>query len=109
MKQITVLAKREPEPPGINARVTRVVRTLLMAHGENQGDIASVLGVTQAAVSNKMAGKTNWSLPDIEAMAEHFDVPASVMLEDSRNLIGGGFRRLNDEDPSLDETWEPVA
>lgn len=80
-------------PHLLQDNVSRVVKTLLTAHAQTQGDIAESLGMTQAAVSNKIAGKTRWSLDDIERLSAHFGVPAPVLLDDARNLIGGDAHR----------------
>ncbi len=79
----------------IQRNVTQVLRTLLLAHGEDQSDVAKALRVTQAAVSNKMAGKTRWSLDDVEALAEHFGMEdPGLFLNDPRALLSGiGFSK----------------
>lgn len=77
--------------------VSRVVRTLMTARAEDQGDLAHVLGVTQAAVSNKLTGKTRWSIDDLDRMAEHYGIragdflrgPADLLLPHRRNVDEG--------------------
>lgn len=74
----------------IQRNVTQVLRTLLLAYGERQEDVAAALGVTQAAVSNKMAGKTRWSIEDLAILAEHFGVDGpGRFLDDPRSLFAG--------------------
>lgn len=82
----------------LQSNVTQVLKVLLTAHGETQADVAEVLGVTQSSVSNKMAGKTRWSLDDIQRLTHHFELTSpSVFLEDARRLlIGGGVNMKKD-------------
>lgn len=71
----------------LNKAVTRVVKMLSAAWDENQGDIAGVLDMTQAAVSRKMSNKSNWHLDEIELLAAHYGVPPAAFLSDARHLV----------------------
>ena len=40
--------------------------------GENQKTLASLLGVTSATISRKLAGKIDWSIGEIDIICEHY-------------------------------------
>lgn len=51
-----------------------------------QKDLAQVLGITQPTLSSKLAGKTTWTLDDIEKVSSFFHVNPETLL-----VAGHGF------------------
>ena len=51
-----------------------------------QKDLAQVLGITQPTLSSKLAGKTTWTLDDIEKVSSFFHVKPETLL-----VAGHGF------------------
>ena len=41
-------------------------------HQHTQGDVANMLGLKQAAVSTRIAGKTKWSIGEISTLCNHY-------------------------------------
>lgn len=62
------------------ARVSAVVRVLLAAHHETHDELAAALGVSRPAVSQKLQGRTAWTLYDVDLLAYHFNVGHEVFL-----------------------------
>lgn len=73
--------------------VTKVVKALMALHQEKQADLAEVLGLGIGAVHDRMTGKTRWSLDDLAAMAEHWQVRAMDFLRDPQALLEQPMRR----------------
>jgi transcriptional regulator with XRE-family HTH domain len=57
------------------------VRDALRVRKIRQRDLAAVLGLSQPAVSNRLTGHTAFTLDELDAIAKHFDVPVSRLLE----------------------------
>lgn len=64
----------------LDAVVTGNVRDLMDDHHTTQVDLAAVLGISQPAVSNKLAGRSRWTLDDLEALADHYGIRSSDLL-----------------------------
>ena len=71
----------------LDERVGRVLLMLLGAAGEDQQDVAPVLGITPTAVSSRLKGRTPWRVLELEALAKHFDVPAEIFLRDPADVF----------------------
>lgn len=68
--------------------VTRNLRVLMAIRGiEGYATLAKTLGIDAASVSNKMRGKRQWNLDDIEKLAAEFRVPASALIGDVAALV----------------------
>ncbi|MFE2727095.1 helix-turn-helix domain-containing protein [Kitasatospora sp. NPDC059327] len=50
------------------------VAALLRATGESQGDLASGLGLSQAQVSRKLAGRCGWAVADLDRLSTHYGI-----------------------------------
>lgn len=80
---------------------------LLRLAGETQVDLIRALGVSKSTVSSWCAGDKMPRMDKIEALARHFDVPKSTLLEQDRapdvppdNFLAAFFREsrgLNDD------------
>jgi len=61
-------------------RMTTPLATMIREAGLTQGMVADALGVTQATVSRKIAGRSAWSVPELAQLAVLLDVtPADVL------------------------------
>lgn len=83
-------------------RVTRVVRTLMVAHAESQSDVAAALHIEQGPLSRKMSGQSRWSLEDLELLAVHFSIAPASFFEDPRDLVVGASPPLSGLVAALD-------
>jgi transcriptional regulator with XRE-family HTH domain len=63
------------------------VREALRSRGLRQQDVASVLGLSQASVSDRLTGKTPFTLKDLERIAEHLGIPVAELLEPPATLV----------------------
>lgn len=79
------LATLTPRQMGIST----IVRVLLAARGMTQSDLADQLGLHKTQVGQSLHGKRRWTIEDLEAMAEVFDVPVSRFFEDPEVLFPG--------------------
>ena len=41
-------------------------------NGETQDDLGKILGVSRTTINNKMTGRSNWKINEIEAICEHY-------------------------------------
>lgn len=48
--------------------------------GVTQSQLASHLGMAQAAVSRRLRGETSWRVDELQAVADFLDVPVSALL-----------------------------
>lgn len=59
------MGRRRSAYPNLAAEMRR--------HGETQGDLARLLGFkTQAPISLRMCGKTEWTLHEVECISSHY-------------------------------------
>ena len=63
-----------------NAWIGERVHTLMWRSGRTQTQLASVLGVDQGSVSNRLRGKTAWTVVDLLAVAAWLDVPVTELM-----------------------------
>ncbi|WP_415111433.1 helix-turn-helix domain-containing protein [Propioniciclava sp.] len=63
------------------ARVAANVRVEVTRKGWRQKELAAALGVTQAAVSLKWRGRREWSLSDLQDVAEALDVTVESLVQ----------------------------
>lgn len=75
------------------------VREALRARGIHQQEIAPVLGLSQPAVSDRLRGRTPFTLADLDRLAAHLGVTVPQLLEPPQLLVD------DDEGPS-DESGE---
>ena len=75
--------------------VTTNMKVAMAITNVYQKDLAKVLGITQPTLSSKLAGKTTWTLDDIERASDFFHVKPEAFL-----VAGHGFEpwtSLNDD------------
>ncbi|MFJ6347860.1 acyltransferase [Streptomyces sp. NPDC054835] len=64
------------------------VSALMTRTGERQGDLAAGLGQSQAQVSRKQAGKSHWSLEDVDLLAAHYGLHPLDVLAGPTHAVG---------------------
>lgn len=67
-------------PQGRQRLISRTVRVYLAAHDETHADLALVLGLSRPAVSQKLADRIRWTLPDLERLADHYGTAVDTFL-----------------------------
>jgi len=63
--------------------VTTAIRVEMTRHRLTQRDLATALGVTQATVSSRMNGHTDWSLGELRVIAEALGMSLVDLLADA--------------------------
>lgn len=61
--------------------VTRTVRHLMVHLNETQADIGQVLGLKGPSVSLRMTGRRQWSLSDVDKLAQHWGCQSWDVLQ----------------------------
>jgi transcriptional regulator with XRE-family HTH domain len=66
------------------ANISRNVKVYMAERGiRSQVELAALTGLHQTSISKALAGVRRWSLDDLDILAEQFDVPVSLLLEDT--------------------------
>lgn len=68
-------------------KIGRVVAYLRRAKGMSQGDLAAVLGLSRASITNMEVGRQTISLQQFDVLRRYFEVSADQLL-DTANLPG---------------------
>lgn len=67
--------------PGLtNAELGARVREALRAEGRTQTELATALGITQAAVTRRLTGRIAWKVTDLAPTAELLGVTVPQLL-----------------------------
>lgn len=61
--------------------VGRNVRAEMIRRGRTQDALASRLGLSQAAVSKRLNGRTPWDVNELAAIAALLEVPLATLLD----------------------------
>lgn len=69
------------------AAASAAVREALRARGIRQSDAARVLGLSQPALSDRLRGRTPFTLADLDALAAHLGVTVAELLEPPAELV----------------------
>lgn len=64
----------------LEAMVNETIRLLMTRTGKRQVDVAEVLGITRASLSQRLLGNSNWKLNDLPKVARFFGVTATELL-----------------------------
>ncbi|MFJ6385901.1 helix-turn-helix domain-containing protein [Kitasatospora sp. NPDC092039] len=56
------------------------VAALMHATGETQADLGAGLRVSQAQISRRQSGRSDWSLADLDALARHYALRVPDLL-----------------------------
>ncbi|WP_327389111.1 helix-turn-helix domain-containing protein [Streptomyces sp. NBC_01207] len=73
---------------GVEDLLRLTVAALMTRTGERQNDLADGLGLSQAQVSRKQAGRQHWSLEDVDGLAEHFGLHFLDLLAGPTHAVG---------------------
>lgn len=68
--------------------------------GEKQGELAEALGMTDYQLSRRLNGKARWSPDELQAVAEHFELPSVGLLfmtptQLLDRLRASGYKQVN--------------
>lgn len=66
----------------LDQTVARNVANAMEAAGENPSSLARAVGIHRTTLTNKLTGKFSWKTPEIAALAGHFDIKPSDLMED---------------------------
>lgn len=64
------------------------VAALMARTGERQNAVADALGLSQAQVSRKQAGRQHWSLEDVDGLAAHYRLHVLDLLAGPTHAVG---------------------
>ncbi|KOU26174.1 acyltransferase, partial [Streptomyces sp. WM6349] len=64
------------------------VAALMTRTGVRQNVVAEALGLSQAQVSRKQAGRQHWSLEDVDGLAAHFGLHVLDLLAGPTHAVG---------------------
>ncbi|MFE5523520.1 helix-turn-helix domain-containing protein [Streptomyces virginiae] len=73
---------------GVEDLLRLTVAALMTRTGERQNDLADGLGLSQAQVSRKQAGRQHWSLEDVDLLAKHFGLHVLDLLAGPTHAVG---------------------
>ncbi|MFF5639808.1 helix-turn-helix domain-containing protein [Streptomyces sp. NPDC012825] len=68
------------EPEGLESQLNETVRLLMTRTGRRQVDVAEVIGITRASLSQRLLGKSGWKLDDLPLVADYFGVTVCELL-----------------------------
>jgi transcriptional regulator with XRE-family HTH domain len=69
------------------AAVAATVREVLKARGLSQQEAAPIFGCSQQALSDRMTGRTPFTLEDLGRLAEHLGIPVAELLDPPVSLV----------------------
>jgi transcriptional regulator with XRE-family HTH domain len=69
-------------PDGMNTDqlVHRNVTNMLRGARHSQADLAATMRLSQPMVSRKLAGRSDWTLRDLDLIAKHFGITVPVLV-----------------------------
>ncbi|MFJ4866473.1 helix-turn-helix domain-containing protein [Streptomyces sp. NPDC088748] len=73
---------------GVEELLRLTVAALMTRAGERQNVVAEALGLSQAQVSRKQAGRQHWSLEDVDGLAAHFGLHVLDLLAGPTHAVG---------------------
>lgn len=68
------------EVENLEATLNETVRLLMTRTGRRQVDVAEVVGITRASLSQRLLGNSNWKLNDLPAVAQYFGLTVAELL-----------------------------
>lgn len=93
---MSTMDARKDAPPSLTDLVATRLRGVLAEQRRSQGDMALFLGLSQAAVSRRLAGKIPIDLNEVDALAHWLDVPLArlIPLQPERGgQVNSGWKR----------------
>ncbi|MEV5440912.1 helix-turn-helix transcriptional regulator [Streptomyces sp. NPDC052682] len=70
----------EGQAEDLEATVNETIRLLMTRTGKRQVDVAEVIGITRASLSQRLLGKSNWKLNDLPKVANYFGLTVAELL-----------------------------
>ncbi|MEU8673022.1 helix-turn-helix transcriptional regulator [Streptomyces anulatus] len=67
-------------PEGLESQLNETLRLLMTRTGLRQVDVAEVIGITRASLSQRLLGHSTWKLDDLPAVADRFGVTVCELL-----------------------------
>lgn len=68
-------------------RIRRTLRLLLAARDMNAGQLADKLGMNKQQMSNRITGRTHWSIDLLEDIARVLEVRPAVWFDEPQNAL----------------------
>ena len=73
------------------------VKILLTAQGKSQADLARILGISRATMTNKLKSRISWSLLDAVKTARFLNTTVDTLLDDSLMRRMGVAEEMGDD------------
>lgn len=64
----------------MEATVNETIRLLMTRTGRRQVDVAEVIGITRASLSQRLLGNSNWKLNDLPKVANFFGLTVPELI-----------------------------
>lgn len=64
----------------LEGRLSETLRLLMTRTGQRQEDVARVLGLTRATLSQRLLGHARWRVGDLPLLAEHFGLTVVELI-----------------------------
>ncbi|MFJ6239793.1 helix-turn-helix domain-containing protein [Streptomyces griseus] len=68
------------KPDGLESQLNETIRLLMTRTGLRQVDVADVIGITRASLSQRLLGHSAWKIDDLPLVAERFGVTVCELL-----------------------------
>lgn len=72
----------EPSAEHVNA----TIRAELARRGFTQGDLAAAIGLHQVTVSQRMVGRRQWALDELQRVADYLGISLVDLVDDERKV-----------------------
>jgi transcriptional regulator with XRE-family HTH domain len=69
-----------PKPDGLEKQLNDTLRLLMARTGLRQVDVAKVVGITRASLSQRLLGHSAWKIDDLPPVAALFGVTVCELL-----------------------------
>ena len=69
------------------AAVAATVREVLKSRGLSQQEAAPIFGLSQQALSDRLRGRTPFTLVDLDRLADHLGITVAELLEPPASVV----------------------
>lgn len=69
-----------------HSHVTANIRAEVARKGKNQGDLAKLLGITRQGISQRMLGRVDFRVSEVQKIADYLGVPMAALLVRGRGV-----------------------
>jgi len=87
-------------PDSASESLCTTIGRLMSAHSDNQTSLALAIGLTQGQVSRKQAGKTVWTVPDVEKVAAHYLLTIPELFSGANAAVKKSLERAHQDCPN---------